>query len=213
MEQIAAAAAAAAKGPGERLIPATVTVAMLTCLRTTAVAAFTAKHRPHHSDYVRSNVIPAQDDVPATVSLGAVASHTNPAPVPHAAPIPPLGPLPPAYPRLHAAGSFRERLVSHDDELTGRAHRRRLSADGLGDNVVAEAVSFSDTPIDPTEAVRRAALPLKLATTAVRNTLAWFDSYVDAAMRFLVSAHIHALLHCIIAAVPSRECHQHDFTC
>ncbi len=74
----------------------------------------------------------------------------------------------------------------------------------MGDNVISDAIFTDDGPVEPAEAVRRAAAPLKAAVAAVQATVSWFDGYVDACMRFLVSANVLALLQSIVQSTPRR---------
>lgn len=193
----------AASGTPWRLLPSAVVSSVLAAVRTKAVHSLGQRFRPHHGDYVRVSTVPEMEppqEVQTLQSLAPLAKAED-TPKPVAAPGPPKPSM--AQAPSQPSGP-RERALSGDGSNAFTSFRRRLSSDGMGDNVISDAIFTDDGPVEPAEAVRRAAAPLKAAVSAVQATVSWFDGYVDACMRFLVSANVLALLQSIVQSTPRR---------
>lgn len=204
--------AQAGKGAGGqwRLVHALVVSSVLASVRNKAVHLLGERCRPHHADYKRVDPSAGEETEDAAAAAAAPAVEAVQS---TAAGVMGRGgfTISRSGPAAGGAGkpadgdaTSRARVFSADGENSFSMFRRRLSSDGLGDNVIADAIAVDDGPVSPAEAVRRAAAPGLLAKTVVEDTLTWFDTYLNACMRFLVSANVLALMQAVAQVTPTR---------
>lgn len=204
-----------------KLVPPAVTASMLACVRNKAVHELAEQLRPHHGQFNRADTMPPMEESESEETQDTASSTPKTPSVPNTTP----GPNTPAMntsaiPKgtsgvINSTTStttstapstqpvFRARLLSESEPVDTRP---RANSDCMGDNIIAGTIPTDDGPVDPAEAIRRAGAPLNAAKKAVQETLEWFDTYVDACMRFLVSANVLALLRSILEATPTRTC-------